>query len=302
MSLLAGTAVPAYAAKTRKNNFSMEELLEETYGGVAASESSGSEVVLNSAPDSSDLYTEAQAGTAPAEEAVQEYAAPGSEAAAAGMAAEETSAASQEEAAEAVYETVTEGAGDVSYEAPAENSSDVSYEAPAEGAGEAASYEAPAEGAGEAAAYEAPAENAGEAAAYEAPAENAGEAAAYEAPAENTGEDSVEGQVTGAENDGENTPSSAPASGRSLGIFTTTGYYNDNGQASADGSWPRAGHTVSADWSVLPPGTRIRFADSDIVYTVEDRGVYGNWVDVYYDTSSQAHSHGLQYKEVILVE
>ena len=89
---------------------------------------------------------------------------------------------------------------------------------------------------------------------------------------------------------------------RSLGIFTTTGYYNNTGQASADGSWPRVGHTVSADWSVLPPGTRIKFGDSDIIYTVEDCGVHGNWVDVYYETSSQANSHGLQYKEVFLVE
>lgn len=89
---------------------------------------------------------------------------------------------------------------------------------------------------------------------------------------------------------------------RSLGIFTTTGYYNNFGQASADGSWPRVGHTVSADWSVLPPGTRIKFGDSDIIYTVEDCGVHGNWVDVYYETSSQANSHGLQYKEVFLVE
>ena len=42
--------------------------------------------------------------------------------------------------------------------------------------------------------------------------------------------------------------------------------------------------------------------DSDIIYTVEDCGVHGNWVDVYYETSSQANSHGLQYKEVFLVE
>ncbi len=90
--------------------------------------------------------------------------------------------------------------------------------------------------------------------------------------------------------------------GTYLGTFTTTGYYNSHGCASADGSWPRAMHTVSTDWSVLPPGTRIRFGDSDIVYTVEDTGVHGNWVDVYYETSPEANAHGLQYKDVYLVE
>lgn len=90
--------------------------------------------------------------------------------------------------------------------------------------------------------------------------------------------------------------------GTYLGTFTTTGYSNPDGSASADGTMPRAQHTVSADWKVLPPGTRIRFGDSDIIYTVEDTGVHGNWVDVYYPTHSEAWSHGLKYKEVYLVD
>ena len=90
--------------------------------------------------------------------------------------------------------------------------------------------------------------------------------------------------------------------GTYLGTFTTTGYSNPDGSASADGTMPRAQHTVSTDWSVLPPGTRIRFDDSDIIYTVEDTGVHGNWVDVYYPTHSEAWSHGLKYKEVYLVD
>ena len=90
--------------------------------------------------------------------------------------------------------------------------------------------------------------------------------------------------------------------GTYLGTFTTTGYSNPDGSASADGTMPRAQHTVSADWNVLPPGTRIRFGDSDIIYTVEDTGVHGNWVDVYYPTHSEAWSHGLQYKDVYLVD
>ena len=90
--------------------------------------------------------------------------------------------------------------------------------------------------------------------------------------------------------------------GTYLGTFTTTGYSNPDGSASADGTMPRAQHTVSTDWKVLPPGTRIRFGDSDIIYTVEDTGVHGNWVDVYYPTHSEAWSHGLKYKEVYLVD
>ena len=92
------------------------------------------------------------------------------------------------------------------------------------------------------------------------------------------------------------------AAGEYLGEFVTTGYYNPGGNASADGSMPRAQHTVSTDWSVLPKGTRIRFEDSDIIYTVEDTGVRGEWVDVYYDTSSEADGHGLQRKKVYLAE
>lgn len=91
------------------------------------------------------------------------------------------------------------------------------------------------------------------------------------------------------------------ALGTYLGNFKTTGYSNPDGSASADGTMPRAQHTVSTDWNVLPPGTRIRFGDSDIVYTVEDTGVRGNMVDVYYWTHSEAWNHGVQYKDVYLV-
>ena len=92
------------------------------------------------------------------------------------------------------------------------------------------------------------------------------------------------------------------ALGTYLGNFKTTGYSNPDGSASADGTMPRAQHTVSTDWNVLPPGTRIRFGDSDIIYTVEDTGVRGNMVDVYYWTHSEAWTHGVQYKDVYLVE
>lgn len=86
-----------------------------------------------------------------------------------------------------------------------------------------------------------------------------------------------------------------------IGTFKTTGYSNPNGNKSADGSMPRAGHTVASDWSVIPKGSKIRFGDSDIIYTVEDTGVHGTVVDVYYDDVSSADAHGVQYKEVYLL-
>ena len=117
--------------------------------------------------------------------------------------------------------------------------------------------------------------------------------------AETSAETAADNAVTG------EAPAAAPVTGEKgtyLGQFQTTGYYNSNGNASADGSWPRAQHTVSTDWSVLPAGTRIRFGDSDIVYTVEDTGVHGMMVDIYYESASEANGHGLQYKDVYLVE
>lgn len=88
---------------------------------------------------------------------------------------------------------------------------------------------------------------------------------------------------------------------RSLGTFKTTGYSNPNGTRCADGSVPKAAHTVASDWGVLPRGSKIRFAGSDTIYTVEDNGVRGQIVDVYYATTAEAWAHGVQYREVYLI-
>ena len=241
ITVAASGVLPVYAATVKKHAVS-----------AAGSELQEDEILLNSAPDSSDLGEDAMKGVAPADEADVFIAAPyATESAAEAAGSAETTAA-----APAVAET-------------------------------AAETEAATEATTAAAETEAETESVTETVAETEAADVAGPGAALSG----SGDSEASGETASSE-----------TGLRSLGIFTTTGYYNNTGQASADGSWPRVGHTVSADWSVLPPGTRIKFGDSDIIYTVEDCGVHGNWVDVYYETSSQANSHGLQYKEVFLVE
>lgn len=94
--------------------------------------------------------------------------------------------------------------------------------------------------------------------------------------------------------------------GELIGNFKTTGYCNckkcSNGhKLTATGTVPQAKRTVSADWKILPAGTKIMIGDSDIIYVVEDSGVKGNVVDVYYDTHDVAWSHGVQYFDIYKV-
>lgn len=74
--------------------------------------------------------------------------------------------------------------------------------------------------------------------------------------------------------------------GNSLGIFRITGYYG-NGKTNS-GTWPKADHTIAADTSVLPMGTKVFI--NHTVYTVEDIGsaVKGNLIDIYYNSYEEA--------------
>lgn len=94
--------------------------------------------------------------------------------------------------------------------------------------------------------------------------------------------------------------------GVSLGIFTTTGYCSDErcGDGSGQtysGAVPQANHTLSADLSRFPIGTKLMI--NDIIYTVEDMGssVKGDWVDIFYDTYEEALAHGMKKEEVFTV-
>ncbi len=95
--------------------------------------------------------------------------------------------------------------------------------------------------------------------------------------------------------------------GTSVGIFETTGYCScqscSNGHnLTYSGTVPQANHTISADITRFPIGTRLMI--NDIIYTVEDVGssVHGNKIDIFYATHQEAWDHGINEEEVFLVE
>lgn len=91
----------------------------------------------------------------------------------------------------------------------------------------------------------------------------------------------------------------------SLGTFKITGYCgcercSGGNTLTYSGTRPQANHTISADLSQFPLGTRLSI--NGTVYTVEDKGssVHGNILDIYYDTHEEALANGTYYAEVFL--
>lgn len=126
-----------------------------------------------------------------------------------------------------------------------------------------------------------------------------------------TAGDGAETDDTAAETDEislEAPPSGQASTGKgiSLGMFTTTGYCNcaicsGGFNLTYSGTVPKARHTISADLSVFPIGTRLMI--NDVVYTVEDMGsgVTDNKLDIYYDNHADALAHGRRQLEVFTV-
>lgn len=92
----------------------------------------------------------------------------------------------------------------------------------------------------------------------------------------------------------------------SLGMFTTTGYCScpkccHNFKLTYAGTVPRAGHTISADLSIYPLGTKLMI--DGVIYTVEDMGsgVKGNHIDIFYNSHEEALEHGRKTQEVFSV-
>lgn len=90
----------------------------------------------------------------------------------------------------------------------------------------------------------------------------------------------------------------------SLGVFVLSAYCNCSaccgkwaGGATASGTIPTAGRTVASD---LPFGTRLLINGHE--YVVEDRGVSGNWIDIYMNSHSEACAFGLQEAEVFIIK
>lgn len=94
--------------------------------------------------------------------------------------------------------------------------------------------------------------------------------------------------------------------GESLGIFTATAYCpgsedSANQLRTYSGTVPRPQHTISADITILPLGTKVMI--DDIVYTVEDIGssVKGEKVDIFFSSRDEALAFGRQTKELFAV-
>lgn len=103
------------------------------------------------------------------------------------------------------------------------------------------------------------------------------------------------------------TPPKKKPQEKSLGMFTTTGYCGCDlccagNTLTYSGTVPQPGHTVSADITVFPIGTKLKIGDT--VYTVEDIGsnVVENKIDIFYATHEEAAAHGTQTEEVFSVE
>ena len=92
--------------------------------------------------------------------------------------------------------------------------------------------------------------------------------------------------------------------GASLGIFSATAYCPSSSgrqQKTYSGTIPQPLHTLSADLTVLPLGSKVMI--DGVVYTVEDTGsgIRGNKVDIYFGSRGEALAFGSQSKEIFAV-
>lgn len=118
--------------------------------------------------------------------------------------------------------------------------------------------------------------------------------------------DSSSSETEGNSSSGDTAESTGWKRGESLGYFITTGYCNcvicsGGSNLTYSGTVPQPNHTISADLSVFPIGTKLMIGD--IVYTVEDKGsgVHANNIDIFYSTHEEAVAHGQQTMEVFAV-
>lgn len=92
-----------------------------------------------------------------------------------------------------------------------------------------------------------------------------------------------------------------------LGIFSISGYCGCDACGSGTGLTysgviAQANHTIAADLSILPLGSKVRVGN--VIYTVEDMGsgIQGKMLDIYYNSHEEAMAHGRTQQEVYLVQ
>ena len=82
--------------------------------------------------------------------------------------------------------------------------------------------------------------------------------------------------------------------------YTLTAYCY-TGNPTASGVMPTAGHTIAADLSIFPLGTKLSV--NGIVYTVEDTGgaIHGNIFDIYFNSYEECINFGRQHTTDVYV-
>lgn len=100
---------------------------------------------------------------------------------------------------------------------------------------------------------------------------------------------------------------STAVQGDKLGTFTVSGYCSctictKGSGLTYSGTKPKANHTIAADLSIFPLGTKLMI--DGIVYTVEDMGsgIDGNRIDIYFDTHAEALACGYRTVDVYAVK
>ncbi len=99
------------------------------------------------------------------------------------------------------------------------------------------------------------------------------------------------------------------------GVFTITAYtdgHESTGKRpgetgygiTAAGTTATQGRTISADWTILPPGTVVRIEDLEGDYVVEDKGgaIKGYRMDLFIKDLKQAKAWGVQKRKVWVVQ
>ena len=82
--------------------------------------------------------------------------------------------------------------------------------------------------------------------------------------------------------------------------YTLTAYCY-TGNPTASGVMPTAGHTIAADLSIFPLGTKLSV--NGVIYTVEDTGgaIHGNIFDIYFNSYEECINFGRQHTTDVYV-